>query len=107
MASPDPAGDREKIVSKLPGWLRQDLKVRTAQLRIEIQAAVVQGIADWCSLASTSSPVDTSGADSFSTWLPPGQWDRFKDAASDRNPGPRPGRAVVVAEEPRAHGSAP
>ncbi|MEU1789183.1 ParA family protein [Streptomyces sparsogenes] len=84
MASPASAGDREKVVSKLPGWLRQDLKVRTAQLGIEIQAAVTQGITDWCSLAATPTAVDTSGADSFSTWLPPGQWDTFKTTAADR-----------------------
>jgi chromosome partitioning protein len=86
MASPASAGDREKVVSKLPGWLRQDLKVRTAQLGIEIQAAVAQGITDWCSLAlaPAPAPADTSGADSFSTWLPPGQWDTFKTTASDR-----------------------
>jgi chromosome partitioning protein len=84
MASPDSAGDREKVVSKLPGWIRQDLKVRTAQLGIEIQFAVEQGIAHWCDLASSPAAVDTSGADSFSTWLPPGQWDRFKSIASDR-----------------------
>jgi len=84
MASPASAGDREKVVSKLPGWLRQDLKVRTAQLGIEIQTAVEQGIAQWCSLASTPAAVDTSGADSFSTWLPPGQWETFKTITNDR-----------------------
>jgi chromosome partitioning protein len=84
MASPASAGDREKVVSKLPGWLRQDLKVRTAQLGIEIQVAVEQGLTDWCSLASAPAPVDTSGADSFSTWLPPGQWDTFKSTAKSR-----------------------
>ncbi|MFH0246288.1 ParA family protein [Streptomyces sp. HK10] len=84
MASPDSTGDREKVVSKLPGWLRQDLKVRTAQLGIEIQTAVEQGINHWCSLASAPATVDTSGADPFSTWLPPGQWDTFKTTAADR-----------------------
>ena len=84
MASPASAGDREKVVSKLPGWLRQDLKVRTAQLGTEIQTAVTQGITYWCGLASTPPTVDTSGADSFSTWLPPGQWETFKATASDR-----------------------
>lgn len=84
MASPASAGDREKVVSKLPGWLRQDLKVRTAQLGTEIQTAVTQGITYWCDLASTPPTVDTSGADSFSTWLPTGQWETFKATASDR-----------------------
>ncbi|MEV7889021.1 ParA family protein [Streptomyces sp. NPDC002817] len=84
MTSPASPNDREKVVSKLPGWLRQDLKIRAAQKGIEIQAAVEQGIQDWCDLASATAGVDTSGADSFSTFLPEGQWDEFKRIASDR-----------------------
>ncbi|MYU23510.1 ParA family protein [Streptomyces sp. SID8352] len=84
MSSSAASSDREKVVSKLPGWLRQNLKIRAAQHGIEIQAAVEQGITDWCSLASTPAPIDTAGADSFSTFLPPGQWDEFRQAATDR-----------------------
>ncbi|MGY4965127.1 ParA family protein [Streptomyces sp. 900105245] len=84
MSSPATSSDREKVVSKLPGWLRQNLKVRAAQHGIEIQAAVEQGIRDWCALASTPPSVDTSGADSFSTFLPPGQWEEFRLLATDR-----------------------
>ncbi|MFE2053535.1 ParA family protein [Streptomyces sp. NPDC059459] len=84
MSSPATSSDREKVVSKLPGWLRQNLKIRAAQRGIEIQAAVEQGIRDWCGLASTPAPVDTSGADSFSTFLPPGQWEDFRQVVSDR-----------------------
>ncbi|WP_413754765.1 ParA family protein [Streptomyces sp. MMBL 11-3] len=78
--------DREKVASKLPGWLRQNLKIRTAQLGIEIQNAVEQGIAAWCDLASTNTraSIDTAGADSFSTFLPEGQWDAFKGVTVDR-----------------------
>lgn len=76
--------DREKVVSKLPGWLRQNLKIRAAQHGIEIQAAVEQGIRDWCNLASTTATIDTSGADSFSTFLPPGQWEDFRQTTTDR-----------------------
>ena len=96
MASTAPTGDREKVVSKLPAWLRQDLKVRTAQVGIEIQAAVEQGIADWCGLASTPAAVDTSGADSFSTWLPPGQWATFKATAGNRSVSLTQGLAQAV-----------
>ncbi|MER7466175.1 ParA family protein [Streptomyces sp. NPDC097981] len=78
MTSPSPQSDREKVVSKLPPWLRQELKIRTAQLRVDIQDAVHQGIAHWSALASAPSPVDTSGAESFSTWLPAGQWESFR-----------------------------
>lgn len=84
MSSPATSNDREKVVSKLPGWLRQNLKIRAAQRGIEIQAAVEQGIKDWCSLASTAATVDTAGADSFSTFLPPGQWEQFREIATDR-----------------------
>ncbi|MER6288419.1 ParA family protein [Streptomyces sviceus] len=84
MSSPATSSDREKVVSKLPGWLRQNLKIRAAQHGIEIQAAVEQGIRTWCSLASTPATIDTAGADSFSTFLPPGQWEEFRQIASDR-----------------------
>ncbi|MEU2718651.1 ParA family protein [Streptomyces sp. NPDC007205] len=84
MSSPATSNDREKVVSKLPGWLRQNLKVRAAQHGVEIQAAVEQGVRDWCGLASTPATIETSGADSFSTFLPPGQWDEFRRIVSDR-----------------------
>ncbi|MEU0619214.1 ParA family protein [Streptomyces albogriseolus] len=84
MTSPAASSDREKVVSKLPGWLRQSLKVRAAQHGIEIQTAVEQSIRDWCNLASATASVDTSGADSFSTFLPPGQWEGFRQIAADR-----------------------
>lgn len=83
MSSPA-TSDREKVVSKLPGWLRQSLKIRAAQHGVEIQAAVEQGIRDWCNLASATTAVDTSGADSFSTFLPPGQWEDFRQIATNR-----------------------
>ncbi|MEU1852751.1 ParA family protein [Streptomyces sp. NPDC019990] len=84
MSSPAHSSDREKVVSKLPGWLRQNLKIRAAQHGIEIQAAVEQGITDWCNLASSPAQVDTGGASSFSTFLPRGQWEEFTRTASDR-----------------------
>ncbi|MFE2288759.1 ParA family protein [Streptomyces sp. NPDC059443] len=84
MTSPSSQSDREKVVSKLPPWLRQELKIRTAQLRVDIQDAVHQGIAHWSALASSPSPVDTSGAESFSTWLPSGQWESFRTDSKDR-----------------------
>ncbi|MFE0105064.1 AAA family ATPase [Streptomyces sp. NPDC059009] len=84
MSSQDTANDREKIVSKLPTWLRQDLKVRAAQHGIEIQTAVEQGIDAWNALASAPGNIDTSGAASFSTFLPEGQWDTFRQTAADR-----------------------
>lgn len=96
MSSPATSNDREKVVSKLPGWLRQNLKIRAAQHGIEIQAAVEQGIADWCSLAASPTPVDTAGSDSFSTFLPPGQWDEFRRVATDRRVSLTQGLAQAV-----------
>ncbi|WP_431983103.1 ParA family protein [Streptomyces qinglanensis] len=84
MSSPATSSDREKVVSKLPGWLRQSLKVRAAQRGVEIQTAVEEGIDAWVALAATPGTVETVGADSFSTFLPPGQWDRFRQTAGDR-----------------------
>ncbi|MEV5249878.1 ParA family protein [Streptomyces werraensis] len=83
MATPNPSGDREKVVSKLPGWLRRDLKVRAAQLGVDIQDAVSQGIAMW-QTTSDVAPVDTAGGVAWSTWLPPGQWAELKETCTSR-----------------------
>ncbi|MGW2863351.1 AAA family ATPase [Streptomyces sp. NPDC001205] len=84
MSSPTTSGDREKVVSKLPGWLKQDLKIRAAQHRLDIQEAVERGIEAWTRLAATPAPVDTAGSEAFATFLPPGQWDSFKALCEDR-----------------------
>jgi chromosome partitioning protein len=78
MASPYPDGEREKVASKLPGTLRQQLKVRAAELGQDIQVAVTDGITSWQAHDGELSPVDTSGAESFSTWLPTGLYNDFK-----------------------------
>ncbi|MEV6672897.1 ParA family protein [Streptomyces sp. NPDC051162] len=79
-----PQSDREKVVSKLPVLLRQSLKVRTAQLGVDIQDAVEAGITAWRTLGSNLNAIDTSGAESFATWLPEGQWDGFRADCSGR-----------------------
>lgn len=79
-----PASDREKVVSKLPSQLRHALKIRAAQHRVDLQDAVEQGITAWMNLAAAPAAVDTAGADSFSTWLPAGQWNDFTQVAKDR-----------------------
>lgn len=84
MASPYPDGDREKVASKLPSVIRQELKVRAAELSLDIQDAVTAAIEGWQALPAALSPVDTSGAESFSTWLPTGMYDGFKAACSQR-----------------------
>lgn len=85
MASPYPDGDREKVASKLPSALRQHLKIRSAELGIDIQDAVTAAIQDWRAENTAHSPVDTAGADSFSTWLPTGLYDDFKQDCTSRN----------------------
>jgi chromosome partitioning protein len=84
MATSPPPSDREKVVSKLPAQLRQALKIRAAQRGTDIQLAVEEGIASWCALAATPESVETAGADSFSTFLPEGQWERFRRVAGER-----------------------
>ncbi|WP_310727887.1 ParA family protein [Streptomyces sp. N2A] len=91
-----PQGGREKVVSKLTAALRQDLKVRTAQLGIDIQDAVAEGIATWRGLGANPPAVDTSGAESFSTWLPEGQWDQFRTDVKARGVSITQGLAQAV-----------
>ena len=79
-----PSGGRQKIVSKLPSALQQQLKVRSAQLRVDIQHAVEEGISAWRGLGSNLAPVETGGAKSFSTWLPAEQWEGFRDDCVSR-----------------------
>ncbi|GAB7102042.1 hypothetical protein JCM4814A_03560 [Streptomyces phaeofaciens JCM 4814] len=54
------------------------------QRGVEIQTAVEKGIRDSCALASAATLVDTTGADSFSTFLSSGQWEEFRQVAEDR-----------------------
>lgn len=84
MASPYPDGDREKVASKLPSALQQALKVRAAELGMDIQDAVTTAITDWRASDDPGPDVDTAGAKSFSTWLPPGLYDEFKETCTDR-----------------------
>jgi chromosome partitioning protein len=84
MASPYPDGDREKVASKLPSALQQALKVRAAELSLDIQDAVEAAINDWRDSTSGGADVDTAGARSFSTWLPPGLYEQFKETCTDR-----------------------
>lgn len=84
MASPYPDGDREKVASKLPSALQQQLKVRAAELALDIQEAVETAITTWRTTERPAFEVDTTGAKSFSTWLPPGLYEDFKGTCTDR-----------------------
>ncbi|MFF8250110.1 ParA family protein [Streptomyces griseus] len=83
MTSPTP-GDREKVVSKLPSTLQQDLKIRAAQHGTDIQHAVEAGITAWRRLGANRPAVDTGGAKPFATFLPSTQWDKFRDDCTAR-----------------------
>ncbi|MEU6602897.1 ParA family protein [Streptomyces flaveolus] len=85
MVTPNPSGDREKVVSKLPSWLRRDLKVRAAQVGVDIQDAVSQGIQMWRGASVDELPlIDTAGGVAWSSWLPMGQWSDLKETCADR-----------------------
>lgn len=85
MTSPYPDGDREKVASKLTPALQQELKVRCAELSMDIQDAVTTAITTWRASALPGPDVDTAGAKSFSTWLPSGMYDEFKGTCGDRS----------------------
>ncbi|MFI1286471.1 MULTISPECIES: ParA family protein [unclassified Streptomyces] len=78
MTAPYDPSDREKVVAKLPLALRQELKVRAAQLSVDIQDAVTEGIHAWRSNPEAARTVDTTGGSSFATYLPTGLYDEFK-----------------------------
>lgn len=84
MASPYPQGDREKVASKLPPVLRQALKVRAAELTLDMQDAVTAAVTAWRDQPGPSPQVDTAGAESFNTWLPQGLYDAFRDTCGQR-----------------------
>jgi chromosome partitioning protein len=84
MTAPYDPDDREKVVSKLPPALRQELKVRAAQLSVDIKDAVTEGIVAWRSQAEQHQTVDTSGGTPFSTYIPTRLNADFKSECADR-----------------------
>jgi chromosome partitioning protein len=72
------------VASKLPSALQQALKIRAAELSVDIQDAVTAAVTDWRANDAPGPAVDTAGAKSFSTWLPPGLYDQFKDTCTER-----------------------
>ncbi|GGV51130.1 ParA family protein [Streptomyces spectabilis] len=85
MTAPYDPDDREKVVAKLPAALRQELKVRAAQLGVDIKDAVTEGIHSWRADPSPRPQVDTSGGTSFSTYVPTGLYGAFKDDCKSRS----------------------
>ncbi|MFC5150008.1 ParA family protein [Streptomyces aureoversilis] len=85
MTDDQSGSDREKVVSKLPQDLRQRLKVRAAELGIDIQDAVTDGVTRWLEHDAPLQTVDTAGAENWATWLPIGLYGRLKDKATQRS----------------------
>ncbi|MEU6175859.1 ParA family protein [Streptantibioticus parmotrematis] len=83
MTAPYDPNDREKVVAKLPGELRKELKVRAAELGKDIQDAVTEGVEAW-RRAKDSPAVDTGGGTSFATYLPAGLYDKLKKDCKSR-----------------------
>ncbi|MFI2373187.1 ParA family protein [Streptomyces sp. NPDC018833] len=84
MTAPYDPEDREKVVAKLPAALRQELKVRAAELGVDIKDAVTEGVHAWRADRAPRPLVDTSGGSSFSTYLPAGLYGQFKKDCTDR-----------------------
>ncbi|MET9419059.1 ParA family protein, partial [Streptomyces klenkii] len=84
MTDDQPGTDREKVVSKLPQELRQRLKVRAAELGIDIQDAATDGVTRWLEHDAPLPTVDTAGAENWATWLPAGLYGQLKDKAIER-----------------------
>ncbi|MGY3341022.1 chromosome partitioning protein [Streptomyces filamentosus] len=83
MTAPYSPDDREKVVAKLPTDLRRELKVRAAELDMDIQDAVTAGVTSW--IGGKELPaVDTSGGTSFATYLPVGLYERLRTASKKR-----------------------
>lgn len=61
---------RDKVVTKIPPQLRRELKIRAATVGVDIQDAVTEGIKAWKTAAKPLPTIDTSGAQSFSTYVP-------------------------------------
>ncbi|MFJ3763033.1 ParA family protein [Streptomyces sp. NPDC090080] len=84
MTSPYSEGDREKVACKLPPTLQRELKIRCAELGVDIQDAVATGITSWRASTRPQPEIDTAAAKSFSPWLPPGLYDGLRATCADR-----------------------
>ncbi|MEV8535606.1 ParA family protein [Streptomyces sp. NPDC051211] len=82
-ATNDPPS-REKVAIKLPPSLRQKIKVRAAQLGLDMQDAVTEAIQAWMADGAEHPLVETSGAANFTTHLPKGMNEEFRKVAKSR-----------------------
>lgn len=101
-ASVDP-NDREKVAIKLPPALRQKIKVRAAQLGLDMQDAVTDGIQTWMASAAEHAVADTTGAANFTTYLPLGLNEGFRSVAKERKVALNQALAQALTEWLRDH----
>ena len=83
MLPPDKQEDRQKVTFKLTASLKADLKIRAAELRIDIQDAVADAMHEW-QAAPPGEQIDTAGAPPFATWLTEASITAFKAECSER-----------------------
>ncbi|MCY0923424.1 MULTISPECIES: ParA family protein [unclassified Streptomyces] len=77
--------DRQKVTFKLSVPLKSDLKIRAAELRVDIQDAVADAMSEWQSAPHSAVPtLDTAGAPPFATWLTDTVTAEFKQECSQR-----------------------
>ncbi|WP_411107323.1 ParA family protein [Streptomyces sp. cmx-4-9] len=101
-ASTDPTG-REKVAIKLPAGLRQKIKVRAAQLGLDMQDAVTGAIQTWMASEDEHAVADTTGAANFTTYLPAGVNKRFRSMAKHRKVALNQALAQALTEWLRDH----
>lgn len=85
MLSQEEPDDRQKVTFKLPSSLKADLKIRAAELGIDIQDAVATAMDEWRAASPDGiTLVDTAGAPPFATWLTDPVITQFKTECSSR-----------------------
>ncbi|MFE8979081.1 ParA family protein [Streptomyces cyaneofuscatus] len=76
---------RQKVTFKLPSSLKANLKIRAAELGVDIQDAVATAMDEWRAAPPDGvASVDTAGAPPFATWLTDAMITQFKDECSSR-----------------------
>ncbi|MGY3056756.1 chromosome partitioning protein [Streptomyces sp. TE3672] len=85
MSPSDDQEDRQKVTFKLPAALKANLKIRSAELGVDIQDAVAEAMRDWeKSPSERAAQIDTAGSSPFATWLTEATTSRFKAECSTR-----------------------
>ncbi|MGW7319630.1 ParA family protein [Streptomyces sp. NPDC054865] len=85
MSPTESQDDLQKVAFKLPALLATTLRIRAAELQIDIQDAVAQAVAEWRTLDVGQLPtVNTIGAPPFATWLPESLYNDFKEDCKRR-----------------------